>query len=65
MGIYIFGTHSDVPESEENNSLTGITIRLGYRYQGKKGLLLRAAPNLTFIEGDVVLLPALSIGYSF
>jgi hypothetical protein len=39
----------------------GYTLRLGYRYQGKKGLLLKA--SVLNIDGDI--LPALGIGYSF
>jgi len=43
----------------------GVTIRTGYRYQGPKGLLIRAAANFVFFDEDFHVLPALSLGYSF
>ena len=43
----------------------GVTFRTGYRYQGPKGLLIRAAPNFIFFGEDFYVLPALSLGYSF
>ena len=43
----------------------GPIFRFGYRYQGPRGFLFRSAPTLGFIDGDIIPLPALSIGYSF
>jgi len=43
----------------------GPIIRCGYRYQGPKGFLFRSAPTLGLIDGDIIPLPALSLGYSF
>lgn len=43
----------------------GVFIRAGYRYQGPKGFLFRAAPLLGYIDGGFMPLPAISIGYSF
>jgi hypothetical protein len=48
-----------------DEQMIGGSFRLGYRYQGPKGLLIRAAPQLTINSGGVALLPALSLGYSF
>ena len=65
MGVYFFSSNS-VPEEEEEDPLFGAaSIRVGYRYQGPGGLLLRAAPNFIFAGGDFFVFPALSIGYSF
>jgi len=62
MGFHIFNTN---PSSEENNSTSGISVRIGYRFQSRSGFLFRAAPVICFVDGGVVLLPALSIGFSF
>lgn len=43
----------------------GVILRCGYRYQGPKGFLFRSAPTLGFIDGEIIPLPALSLGYSF
>jgi hypothetical protein len=48
-----------------DQQMIGGSFRLGYRYQGPKGLLIRAAPQLSIFDGEVALLPALSLGYSF
>ena len=65
MGFYFFGSNSAQDEQEEDPIVGGATIRSGYRYQGPGGLLLRAAPNFIFADGDFYIFPALSIGYSF
>lgn len=52
-------------EPQEEVDRFGATLRFGYRYQGPHGLLIRAAPNVIFYEGDILLFPALSLGYSF
>jgi len=52
MGVY----YADFP---------GVLLRLGYRFQGPKGLLIRAAPLLGILDGKLMPLPALSLGYSF
>ena len=62
MGFLVFSPNS---QDSEDPSAGGATIRLGYRYQGPGGLLLRAAPNLIFTDGDFYIFPALSVGYSF
>lgn len=42
-------------------------VRIGYRYQGPKGFLFRAAPLFTYLSSDYgfIVVPAISIGYSF
>lgn len=62
MGYYLF---NNATSTEENNSLAGISIRMGYRYQGPRGFLLRAAPLVTYLDKHIILLPGLSLGYSF
>ncbi|MCK4879014.1 MAG: hypothetical protein KAS82_00090 [Bacteroidales bacterium] len=52
-------------EPEEEVDRFGATFRIGYRYQGPRGLLIRAAPNVIYYEGDFLLFPALSLGYAF
>jgi len=42
-----------------------ISIRAGYRYQGPGGLLFRLGLNVASADGEIIPLPALSIGYSF
>ncbi len=62
MGFYFLSSSS---EPEEDSANGGVSFRLGYRYQGPGGLLLRAAPNFIFYGKDFFVFPALSIGYSF
>ena len=65
MAVYFFGSNS-VPDQQEDDSVTcGVSIRVGYRYQGPGGLLLRAAPNFIYADKNFFVFPALSIGYSF
>jgi len=45
--------------------LAGGSIRIGYRYQGPEGFLFRIGPQLIIFSGEVGILPAASIGYSF
>jgi hypothetical protein len=49
----------------ETKYYSGLTFRAGYRYQGPKGLLIRGAANLVYYDGELMLWPALSLGYSF
>jgi len=63
MGVYFFVSGSD--PDEEDPIAGAASIRVGYRYQGPGGLLLRAAPNFIFINGDFSVFGGLSIGYSF
>jgi hypothetical protein len=62
MAWHIFPSNSS---SEGDGSTSGISIRIGYRFQSREGFLFRAAPMIGIVEGGLVLLPALSIGYSF
>jgi len=64
MGVYFFGSSIALDEEEDDSIMGGASIRLGYRYQGRGGLLLRAAPNFIYAE-DFFVFAALSIGYSF
>jgi hypothetical protein len=64
MGVYFITSTAHPDEPDEESIDTAASIRAGYRYQGPKGLLFRAAPNLIFAD-DVFVFPALSIGYSF
>jgi hypothetical protein len=41
-----------------------VLIRTGYRYQSLKGFLFRIAP-LFLVKSDILVLPSISIGYSF
>lgn len=67
-GVSIFWLF-DAEEGETaefyGQTMIGGAVRIGYRYQGFKGLLIRAAPQLIFFDGALALLPALSLGYSF
>ena len=65
MGLYFFGSSITMNEEEEDPASGAASIRMGYRYQGPGGLLLRAAPNLIFFDDDFLLFAALSVGYSF
>jgi hypothetical protein len=65
MGVYFFGSNSGPDQEEEDSVVGAAAIRMGYRYQGPGGLLLRAAPNFIFTDKDFFVFPALSIGYSF
>ncbi|MBE0653601.1 MAG: hypothetical protein IH594_07370 [Bacteroidales bacterium] len=61
--FYIFNTET-LPGAD--NSLKGFGLRIGYRYQAPGGFLFRISPNVIFTEdGEIVPLPALSLGYSF
>jgi hypothetical protein len=62
MGAYSFDRSSSEEGEEPNMGV--VSIRIGYRYQGPRGLLIRAAPNLIFAD-EFYLLPALSLGFSF
>ena len=65
MGVYFFGS-GVVPDEQEEDPIAGAaSIRVGYRYQGPGGLLLRAARNLIFTDGEIFVFGGLSIGYSF
>jgi hypothetical protein len=48
-----------------DQKMVGVSVRIGYRYQGPKGFLFRIGPQLSFYGEEVSLLPAASIGYSF
>lgn len=66
MGFCLFDLSTGTIADDGDTEFAGATLRLGYRYQGPGGLLIRAAPNLAFfISGEVWLMPALSLGYSF
>jgi len=65
MGVYFVVSNPSPDEQEEDSYEGAASIRMGYRYQGPGGLLLRAAPNFIFVPGDFFVFPALSIGYSF
>ncbi|MEA3461941.1 MAG: hypothetical protein U9R49_08685 [Bacteroidota bacterium] len=65
MGVYFFGSSIAMDEEEDDPIVGGVSIRIGYRYQGPEGLLLRAAPNFIFSDEGFIFFPALSIGYSF
>lgn len=65
MGVYLFGSEYDPDIQEEEPNGGAASFRIGYRYQGKGGLLLRAAPNFIYFDQDFFLWYALSIGYSF
>ncbi len=47
------------------NSVLGIAIRMGYRYQGPRGFLFRVAPLVAYDDGGFRVLPNLALGYSF
>ena len=64
MGVYFFGSSIAQDEEDDDPIMGGASIRLGYRYQGPGGLLLRAAPNFIYAD-DFFVWAALSIGYSF
>lgn len=51
--------------STDESGFIGAIFRCGYRYQGPKGFLFRSAPTLAYLDGDILPLPALSVGYSF
>jgi hypothetical protein len=57
--------HNEAGKVIETKYYSGPTVRAGYRYQGPKGLLIRGAANLVYYDGDFMLWPALSLGYSF
>lgn len=68
--MFLFSLEPEHVYSEDGNivgelSPFGVAFRTGYRYQGPKGLLIRAAPNFVFFGEDFYVLPALSLGYSF
>jgi len=65
MGVYFFDSNLNHDNPEEDPITSAASIRVGYRYQGPEGLLLRAAPNLIFTGGDIFVFGALSLGYSF
>ena len=54
LGYYLF-----------HNSVLGISIRIGYRYQGPRGFLFRIAPLVAYEDGGFRVLPNLALGYSF
>jgi hypothetical protein len=62
MGFYFF-VDRNIPDTNAVGS--AVSLRIGYRYQATGGLLFRAAANLIFVDQDIVLYPALSLGYSF
>jgi len=66
MGFCLFDPSAGTIAKDGDMEFAGATVRIGYRYQGPRGFLFRAAPNLAFfISGEVWLMPALSMGYSF
>lgn len=65
MTVFFFGPFLDHDEPEDDHYDGVVSIRAGYRYQGREGLLLRIAPNFIFPEGGFLVAPGLSIGYSF
>jgi hypothetical protein len=65
MGAYFFAPSKASDEPDSGDEWSAATLRMGYRYQGRGGLLFRGALNIIFDEGDVFLFPALSIGFSF
>ncbi|MEN8118528.1 MAG: hypothetical protein ABFS16_16210 [Bacteroidota bacterium] len=54
---------SDSDDNEDNGD-SGPGLKIGYRFQGKKGLLLKANVTLITFE-DPPIIPMLGIGYSF
>jgi hypothetical protein len=65
-GINLFYLFNTEPTPEEDNSVRGLGLRFGYRYQAPGGFLFRVAPNILFSEDEeAVLVPAVSLGYSF
>jgi len=65
MGAYFF-TSSEEPDTlKSEDVVSGVSFRIGYRYQAPWGLLFRAAPNFIFSTEYSGLWFALSIGYSF
>jgi hypothetical protein len=74
MGAYFFASNKEPDNPESGDVVSAVSLRIGYRYQGPKGFLFRSALLLGYLsvtfEDDylndgVILLPALSIGYSF
>ena len=65
MGAYFFASDEASDEPESGDDWSAVTVRAGYRYQGRGGLLFRGALNIIFDTGDVFFFPALSIGFSF
>ena len=68
MGFSIFNTSTGeiADPYDSDDKLAGVTVRMGYRYQGTRGFLFRAGANLAFfVGGEVYVYPALSVGYSF
>jgi len=65
MGAYFFAPNKVPDEPDSGDEWSVVTVRTGYRYQGRGGLLLRGALNIIFDSEDVFLFPALSIGFSF
>jgi len=68
--MFLYSLEPEQVYSEDGNvtgelSPFGVTFRTGYRYQGPRGLLIRAAPNFIFSGDHFYILPALSLGYSF
>ena len=65
MGFYFFVPSEDRNNPDSDAVGSAVSIRVGYRYQAACGILFRAAANLIFVDQDIILFPALSLGYSF
>ena len=68
MGFSVFDTSTGeiADPYDSDDKLAGVSVRMGYRYQGTRGFMFRGGANLAFlIGGEVNVLPALSVGYSF
>ena len=62
-GLLVWGPVPDLQDNSTYDKWAGPMIRIGYRYQGTKGFLIR--PGLFYYFDDQVFFPGVSIGYSF